>query len=118
MIIIVCWCRYTQWRRKALAKQRRRGPAKILLGLLLPVLAGFVIAKTGVGSKSTKHAMHEASRKVRLHKLGTHPRDCDTPQASGFDLVQQDAEAEASKSEPAGSEAAVPLHDKKFLGIF
>ncbi len=49
----------------------------MLLGLLLPVLAGFVVAKTGFGSESTKQAVSDVSHKVRLHKVTVKIRDDD-----------------------------------------
>ena len=54
-------CRYTVWRKKALARRKRRGPLRLLLGSLLPIALGFVIAKTGFGSRSTAQAVDDVT---------------------------------------------------------
>ncbi len=106
--------RYTQWRRRALAKQRHKGPGRLLLGLLLPVLAGFVIAKTGLGSRSTKQAVNDVSHKVRLHKIRVIVKDRDTHEAD----ADEQAEDVSSKTQPSERKPAAPPPDRKFLGIF
>ena len=54
-------CRYTVWRKKALARRKRRGPLRIVLGSLLPIAVGFAVAKTGFGSRSTAHAVDDVT---------------------------------------------------------
>lgn len=105
-------CRYTQWRRKTLAKQRHTSPGRMLLGLLLPVLAGFVVAKTGFGSESTKQAVSDVSHKVRLHKVTVKIRDDDS------DDQHQEPETADSHSHAEGHQPVEPAPDRKFLGIF
>lgn len=104
--------RYTQWRRKTLAKQRHTSPGRMLLGLLLPVLAGFVIAKTGFGSKSTKQAVNDVSHKVRLHKFSVKTREDDA------DDQHQEPETADSHRHVEGHHPVEPPSDRKFLGIF
>ncbi len=106
-------CRYTQWRRKTLAKQRHTSPGRMLLGLLLPVLAGFVIAKTGFGSKSTKQAVNDVSHKFRLHKITVKVRDNDAD-----DDQHQEPQTADSHSHAEGHQLVEPPADRKFLGIF
>ncbi|DBB04924.1 TPA: hypothetical protein ACH3X3_010206 [Trebouxia sp. C0006] len=105
--------RYTQWRRTTLAKQRHTSPGRMLLGLLLPVLAGFVIAKTGFGSKSTKQAVNDVSHKFRLHKITVKVRDNDAD-----DDQHQEPQTADSHSHAEGHQLVEPPADRKFLGIF
>ncbi|DBA79707.1 TPA: hypothetical protein ACH3X1_008377 [Trebouxia sp. C0004] len=105
--------RYTQWRRKTLAKQRHTSPGRMLLGVLLPVLAGFVIAKTGFGSERIKQAVNDVSHKVRLHKVTVRVRD----DADGNNQHQEPETAD-SHCRAEGHQPAEPPPDKKFLGIF
>lgn len=84
----------------------------MLLGLLLPVLAGFVIAKTGFGSKSTKQAVNDVSHKVRLHKFSVKTRDDDA------DDQHQEPETADSHRHVEGHHPVEPPSDRKFLGIF
>ena len=84
----------------------------MLLGLLLPVLAGFVIAKTGFGSASTKQAVNDVSHKVRLHKITVKVRD------DAGDDQHQEPETADSYSHAEGHQHIEPPADRKFLGIF
>lgn len=107
-------CRYTQWRQRELAKRMRRRPGRRLLGLLLPVLAGFVIAKTGFGSRSTARALDDVSHTLHLPKITVTSRNDDvavedTKHSSIPSVTQPDME-------PAKKE--VRPRDKKFMGIF
>ena len=86
----------------------------MLLGLLLPVLAGFVIAKTGFGSRSTSQAMEDVSHSLHLPKISAGSRKAD---AAGEDTNHTDVPKVADPSS-AQREDKLPLADKKFMGIF
>ncbi len=85
----------------------------MLLGLLLPVLAGFVIAKTGFGSERTKQAVNDVSHKVRLHKVTVRVKDADHD-----DEQHQEPETADRHSHAEGHQLVEPSPDRKFLGIF
>lgn len=112
--------RYTQWRRKALSKQQRRGPGRMLLGLLLPVLLGFALAKTEVTSKQTKRAASSVSNKLHLPKVKLESRHDATAEES---RKISDTEKVVVGDVPVDpdtvkAENAEPPPDRKFLGIF
>ena len=82
----------------------------MLLGLLLPVLLGFALAKTEVASRQTKRAANSVSHKLHLPKVEIKSRH-DAPEkvVVGDVPVNQDT---------VKVENAEPPPDRKFLGIF
>ncbi|KAL3161857.1 hypothetical protein ABBQ38_008947 [Trebouxia sp. C0009 RCD-2024] len=106
--------RYTQWRQRELAKRMRRRPGRRLLGLLLPVLAGFVIAKTGFGSRSTARALDDVSHTLHLPKI--------TVTSRNDDVVVEDTKHSSipsvTESDMESAKKEVQAHDKKFMGLF
>ena len=81
----------------------------MLLGLLLPVLAGFVLAKTGYGSRTTQHAVDGVT-----HKLGLHHQV--TVKATDDDHHEKVAEGTATHDR-GESQVVDPVRNRKFLGI-
>lgn len=93
----------------------RKRPGRMLLGLLLPVLAGFVIAKTGFGYRRPSQAMGDISHTLRLPKIQLSSRNGEDRPATGdvkdgdIPKLAESASVEKEKLPPA---------NKKFLGIF
>ena len=80
----------------------------MLLGLLLPVLAGFVLAKTGYGSRTTQHAVNGVSHKLGLHQVTVNATDDDDQQRAGEGTATHDR---------GESQMVDPVRNRKFLGI-
>ena len=95
----------------------RRRPGRMLLGLLLPVLAGFAVAKTGFGSKSTARALNDVSHTLHLPKVKVHSRDPESDDIVTDDTKDNDFPAIAD-SDSGKSNNKLPPADRKFLGIF
>ena len=92
----------------------------MLLGLLLPVLLGFALAKTEVASKQTKRAASSVSHKLHLPKVEIKSRQDTAAEDSG---KVSDAEKVVVGDVPVDpdtvkAENAEPPPDRKFLGIF
>ena len=78
--------------------------------MLLPVLAGFVIAKTGFGSRSTARALDDVSHTLHLPKITVASRTEDVPAEDGkHSNTPTDAEPVKKDMQP---------RNKKFMGIF
>lgn len=109
-------CRYTQWRQRELARRMRKRPGRMLLGLLLPVLAGFLIAKTGFGSRRTSQAMGDISHTLHLPKIKVSSRiGEDRPAAE--DVKDGDIPKLAGAAS-AEREDKLPPANRKVFGIF
>ena len=112
--------RYTQWRQRELARRVRKRPGRMLLGLLLPVLAGFVIAKTGFGSGRNFPALGDISHSLHLPTIKVSSRHGeDHPAAEGvkdsdIPIIEETASAESEDKLPPADKKA----DKKVFGIF
>ena len=107
-------CRYTQWRRKELANKMRKRPGRMLLGLLLPVVMGFAIAKTGFGSKRTAQALDDVSRSLHLPNIQVVSRHDTEP----VHEVKDSEIPRIADSQSATNKNDLPPVDRKFLGIF
>lgn len=94
----------------------RKRPGRMLLGLLLPVLAGFVIAKTGFGSRSTSHAVGNFSHRLHLpkNKSGTRTGE---DHATAEEVKDSDISRIAETAPPTEKEEKLPPVKRKFLGI-
>lgn len=86
----------------------------MLLGLVLPVLMGFVIAKTGFGSKRTAQALDDVSHSLHLPKIQVVSRhDTEPAQEVKHSEIPRIADCKAAKNKHE-----LPPVDRKFLGIF
>lgn len=96
----------------------RKRPGRMLLGLLLPVLAGFAIAKTGFASQSTSHAVGNFSQRLHLpkSKTGSSTRTGEE-HAAAEEIKDSDIPRIADTAPPAEKEEKLPLVKRKFLGI-
>lgn len=94
----------------------RKRPGRMLLGLLLPVLAGFVIAKTGFGPRSTSHAMGNFSHRLHLPKSKTGTRTGED-HAAAEETKDSDIPRIAETAPPPVKEEKLPPVKRKFLGI-
>lgn len=83
----------------------------MLLGLLLPVLAGFVIAKTGFGSRSTAKALDDVSHSLHLPKITVSRHD----DLAAEEVKHTDLSNVTEHDQPV---KGLQLRDKKFMGIF
>lgn len=93
----------------------RKRPGRMLLGLLLPILAGFVIAKSGVGSRKTSQAMGGISHSLHLPKIKVSSRnDEDHLAAEGVKDSDIPTIAETASAE---HEDKLPRAERKFFGI-
>ena len=110
--------RYNQWRRKALAKQRNKGPGRMLLGLLIPVLIGFAVAKTDFGSKRAKHAANSISHRLHLPKVATVSSSKAEAAHEGVPINDTLARMTTEQPEAAEVKIAEAPQNRKFLGIF
>ena len=88
----------------------------MLLGLLLPVLAGFVIAKTGFGPSSTSHAVGNFSHRLHLPRSKTGTRTGEE-HAAAEEVKDSDVPRIAETAPTAEKEERVPPVKRKFLGI-
>lgn len=94
----------------------RKRPGRMLLGMLLPVLAGFLIAKTGFGSRRTSQAMGDISHSLHLPKIKVGSRNGeDRPAAEDAKDSDIPKLAEAASAEKGDK---LPPVDRKIFGIF
>lgn len=114
--------RYAVWRRNALTKRKRKGPVHILVGVLLPIALGFVIAKSGFGSRSTAHAVDDVTNSFtrgvqRLKNTAVHGKH--SHEQHGHDSQQEPASVtvQSPAEQKALAEPLPALRNRKFLGI-
>ena len=94
----------------------RKRPGRMLLGLLLPVLAGFVIAKTGFGSRRTSQAMGDISHSLHMPRIKVGSRNGeDRPAAE--DVKDSNIPKIAETASAEKEENLAPI-DRKIFGIF
>ena len=93
----------------------RKRPGRMLLGLLLPVLSGFVIAKIGFGPSSTSHAVGNFSHRLHLPKSKTGSRSGED-HVTAEDIKDSDIPKIAETAPPTEKEEKLPVK-RKFLGI-
>lgn len=115
-------CRYAVWRRNALTKQKHKGPLRILVGALLPIALGFVIAKSGFGSRSTAHAVDDVTNSFtrgvqRLKNTAVHGKH--SHEQHGHDSQQEPASVTVRpQAEQKGLVEPMPAsRSRKFFGI-
>ena len=88
-----------------------------MLGSLLPIALGFLIAKTGFGSRSTAHAVDDVTNSFtgaiqNLKNSAVHGKQADRHEQDADELREVTHKEEATNDQPAPA-----AQNRKFFGI-